>query len=92
MGLPSRHQDDASRPVLVPNSRLFYYGKGQAFLLPGQWKYAAEIIHTNPAFMHPDTGAKLGLKEGDEIKISVYRPTGHTYRSGEKGVLSLIHI
>ena len=53
----------------------------------GHWKYAAEIIHTNPAFMHPDTGKKLGFKEGDEIEISVYRPTGHTYRAGEKGVM-----
>ena len=51
------------------------------------WKYAAEIIHTNPAFMHPDTGAKLGLKKGDEVKISVFRPTGHTYRAGEAGVM-----
>ncbi len=53
----------------------------------GHWKYAAEIIHTNPVFMHPETGKKLGVSEGDDVKISVYRPTGHTYRSGEKGVM-----
>ena len=53
----------------------------------GHWKYAAEIIHTNPVFMHPDTGAKLGLKEGDDVKISVFRPKGHTYRGGEEGVM-----
>lgn len=53
----------------------------------GHWKYSAEIIHTNPVFMHPDTGKKMGVSEGDEVKISVYRPTGHTYRSGEKGVM-----
>ena len=53
----------------------------------GHWKYAAEIIHTNPVFMHPETGKKLGVSEGDEVKISVYRPTGHTYRSGEEGVM-----
>lgn len=53
----------------------------------GHWKYSAEIIHTNPVFMHPDTGRALGLSEGDEVKVSVYRPTGFTYRSGEKGVM-----
>ena len=37
--------------------------------------------------MHPETGAKLGLKEGDEVKISVFRPKGHTYRGGEEGVM-----
>jgi thiosulfate reductase/polysulfide reductase chain A len=53
----------------------------------GHWKYAAEIIHTNPVFMHPDTGKKLGVSEGDDVKVSVYRPKGHTYRSGEEGVM-----
>lgn len=53
----------------------------------GHWKYSAEIIHTNPVFMHPDTGKKLGVSEGDEVRVSVYRPTGHTYRAGEKGVM-----
>ncbi len=53
----------------------------------GHWKYAAEIIHTNPAFMHPDTGKSLGLAEGDAVKISVYRPKGHTYKANEEGVM-----
>jgi len=53
----------------------------------GHWKYSAEIIHTNPIFMHPDTGKTLGLVEGDEVKVSVYRPTGFTYRAREKGVM-----
>ncbi|MDF1859132.1 MAG: molybdopterin-dependent oxidoreductase [Verrucomicrobiales bacterium] len=51
------------------------------------WKYHSEIVHTNPVFMHPDTGAKLGLKEGDTIKLTVFRPKGHTYRSGEEGAM-----
>ncbi len=53
----------------------------------GHWKYHAEIVHTNPVFMHPDTGKKLGLKVGDSVRVSVYRPTGHTYRSGEAGIM-----
>lgn len=53
----------------------------------GHWKYSAEIIHTNPVFMHPETGKKLGVKEGDSVQVSVFRPTGHTYRAGEEGVM-----
>ena len=51
------------------------------------WKYHAEIVHTNPVFMHPDTGAALGVVEGDQVKVSVFRPKGHTYRGGEAGVM-----
>lgn len=54
----------------------------------GHWKYNAEIIHTNPVFMHPDTGKALGVSEGDSVKVSVFRPTGATYRSGEEGVMN----
>ena len=53
----------------------------------GHWKYSAEIVHTNPVFMHPDTGAKLGVKEGDRVEVSVFRPKGHTYKGGEPGVM-----
>ena len=53
----------------------------------GHWKYSAEIIHTNPVFMHPDTGKKLGVKEGDSVELSVFRPKGHTYKGGEEGVM-----
>ena len=51
------------------------------------WKYHSEIVHTNPVFMHPDTGKSLGLKEGDSVRLSVFRPLGHTYRSGEKDIV-----
>ena len=49
----------------------------------GYWKYHAEIIHTNPVFMHPDTGRDLGVKEGDQVEVTVFRPKGHTYKGGE---------
>ena len=47
------------------------------------WKYQSEIVHTNQAFLSPKTGEKLGVKTGDKIKITVYRPTGATYRAKE---------
>ncbi|MEO1085889.1 MAG: molybdopterin-dependent oxidoreductase, partial [Acidobacteriota bacterium] len=50
----------------------------------GHLKYQAEIVHTNPVFMHPKTGDALGFAEGDEIEVTTYRPKGYTYRSGEE--------
>ena len=50
----------------------------------GQWKYQSEIVHANPVYMHPSTGAKHGLKNGDMIEVTVKRPKGLTYRAGEK--------
>ncbi len=54
------------------------------------WKYHSEIVHTNPVFMHPKTGRELGVKEGDSVSISVFRPHGHTYRSGEKEIVGTV--
>ncbi len=48
------------------------------------WKYSAEIVHTNPVFMHPDTGARLGIGDGDRVRVTTYRPQGFAYRSKEK--------
>lgn len=48
------------------------------------WKYSAEIVHTNPVFMHPDTGKRLGISDGDMVEVTTYRPHGFTYRSKEK--------
>jgi thiosulfate reductase/polysulfide reductase chain A len=47
------------------------------------WRYHSEIVHTNQAFLNPETAARLGLQDGDEVEITVYRPAQHTYRAGE---------
>lgn len=47
------------------------------------WKYSSEIVHTNPVFMNPKTAQTLGLSEGDEVTLTVFRPAQHTYRAGE---------
>ena len=49
----------------------------------GYWKYHAEIVHTNPAFMNPETGRAMGIADGDTIEITTFRPKGHVYRAGE---------
>ena len=35
-------------------------------------KWLAEIVHTNPAWMNPETAEKLGLKDGDWIELTSY--------------------
>ena len=47
------------------------------------WKYQAEIVHDTPIYMHPSTGKQLGLKNGDTVEVTVHRPKGITFRSGE---------
>ena len=50
----------------------------------GHLKYQAEIVHTNPLFMHPETGGELGVAEGDVVEVTTFRPKGYTYRAGEE--------
>ena len=45
-----------------------------------QWKYNAEIVHTNPLFMNPQTAKRFDLTNGDEVEVTVKRPKGLTYR------------
>ncbi len=47
-----------------------------------QWKYSAEIVHTNPLFINPKTAERLKLVNGDEVEVTVKRPKGLTYRGG----------
>lgn len=36
-------------------------------------KWCAEIVHTNPAWLHPDTAQRLGIENGDWIEVTGYR-------------------
>ncbi len=47
------------------------------------WKYAAEIVHTNHAMLAPETAERLGVETGDEIEITTERPKGAVYRANE---------
>jgi len=48
-------------------------------------KYLTEIVHDNPIWINAQTATKLGIKTGDEVEITTYRPKGATYRpTGEK--------
>lgn len=36
-------------------------------------KWCSEIVHSNPAWLHPDTAAKFGVKDGDFVKLKAWR-------------------
>ncbi|MEM9799818.1 MAG: molybdopterin-dependent oxidoreductase [Planctomycetota bacterium] len=38
-------------------------------------KWCSEIVHSNPAWMHPITAKRLGLENGDWIEVTGYRST-----------------
>jgi len=50
----------------------------------GHWKYAAEVIHNNPLFIAAATALKHGLEDGDLVEVTISRPFGYAYRSGEQ--------
>ena len=43
-------------------------------------KYLAEIVHDNPMWMHPQAARRIGVKSGDLVELTTYRP-----RSGKQG-------
>ena len=59
-------------------------------------KWCAEIVHTNPAWIHPDTAARFDLADGDWIEITGHRSKmldrlmpGMKLGAGETGALRL---
>ena len=43
-------------------------------------KYLTEIVHHNPMWINTDTAARLGIKTGDMVEITTYRPYGHAMK------------
>jgi thiosulfate reductase / polysulfide reductase chain A len=43
-------------------------------------KYLSEIVHDNPMWIHPVTAGRVGVKTGDLVELTTYRP-----KSGEQG-------
>jgi thiosulfate reductase / polysulfide reductase chain A len=43
-------------------------------------KYLSEIVHDNPMWMHPDTAKRYGVRTGDWVEVTTYRP-----KSGTRG-------
>lgn len=39
-----------------------------------QSKWLSEIVHSNPAWVHPETARRYGLEDGDWVEVIGYRP------------------
>ena len=50
-------------------------------------KWCSEIVHSNPAWIHPDTAARFGLKDGDWIETD--RPPQSKHIDNMAGKLGL---
>jgi thiosulfate reductase / polysulfide reductase chain A len=44
-------------------------------------KFLTEIVHHNPMWIHTSQAARLGVKTGDEVEITTYRPHGHQMKN-----------
>lgn len=52
-------------------------------------KWLAELVHENPAWIHPETAKRYGLKDGDWIEITSYRPKDAAQLHGDGSVLAV---
>lgn len=43
-------------------------------------KYLSEIVHDNPLWINASTARRLGIRSGDLVEITTYRPKGDTYQ------------
>jgi thiosulfate reductase / polysulfide reductase chain A len=55
-------------------------------------KFLTEIVHHNPMWIHTDRANKLGIKTGDLVEITTYRPYGHAMKEGAGQVLGKAQI
>jgi thiosulfate reductase / polysulfide reductase chain A len=55
-------------------------------------KYLSEIVHHNPMWIHTEMAAKHGIKTGDKVEITTYRPHGHAMKSNGGQVLGRAEI
>lgn len=44
-------------------------------------KYLSEIVHDNPVWINTATAARLGIRTGDLVELTTYRPTAGPYRA-----------
>ncbi len=45
-------------------------------------KYLTEIVHHNPMWINTATAQRYGIKTGDKVEITTYRPSGHAMKGG----------
>ena len=66
---PPEHQHLADDELVMTSFKWNVHNHGRTMNL----KWLAEIVHTNPAWINPETAARLDIKDGDWIELTSYR-------------------
>jgi len=68
---PVEHLDLDDDQLIMTSFKWCVHNHGRTANL----KWCSEIVHSNPAWLHPDTAKRLGLANGDWIRVTGYRST-----------------
>lgn len=63
------HQDMADDQLVMTSFKWNVHNHGRTANL----KWCSEIVHSNPAWIHPTTAARLGLQDGDFVELTGHR-------------------
>ena len=69
--IPEEHRDLDDDQLVMTSFKWCVHNHGRTANL----KWCSEIVHSNPAWLHPDTAARLGLRNGDWIEVVGHRST-----------------
>lgn len=85
MPIPEQREPLASNELLLITYKL----PTQTHSRTQNCKLLTELDHHNPAWIHPDTAASLGIRDGDEVKVSLSRKVYNGYEmTDQRGVES----
>lgn len=63
------HQDMRDDQLVMTSFKWNVHNHGRTANL----KWCSEIVHSNPAWIHPDTAKRMGLKDGDFVELTGHR-------------------
>ncbi|MCH2211439.1 MAG: molybdopterin-dependent oxidoreductase [Fuerstiella sp.] len=65
---PQEHRDLGENELVMTSFKWNVHNHGRTMNL----KWLAEIVHSNPAWINPQTASRFGLKNGDWIEVTSY--------------------
>ena len=63
------HQDMGDDQLVMTSFKWNVHNHGRTANL----KWCSEIVHSNPAWIHPDTAKRMGLEDGDFVELTGHR-------------------
>ena len=65
---PSEHENLLDNELIMTSFKWNVHNHGRTMNL----KWLAEIVHSNPAWLNPETASMMGLEDGDWIELTSY--------------------